>query len=225
MLMLAANHANVFHAVGFETFNLPYYNQSTHSFDFQAFSANIETIPPQSVVVLQVCGNNPTGCDPSPQEWKLLIQTFKNRDLFAFLDLSYPGFASGNIYKDCEPIRLFAEAGVPLLLAVTYGKVFGLYGERVGHLCIPLPSPEVTVRVEQQMKLLARAETGAQPRFGAKLVSNILGTPELRAKWEEDVQGMAKDLVGRRERLKAELLRKKAPGDWSFVTEQSGMFL
>lgn len=175
--------------------------------------------------MLQVCGNNPTGCDPSAEEWRRLAQTFQAKQHFAFLDLSYPGFVSGSVAEDCAPIRLLAEAGTPLLLAVTYGKAFGLYGERVGHLCVPMPTAQAAARAEQQMKLLARAETGAQPRFGARLVVNILGNPRLRAMWEEDLRGLAQDLAGRRAVLKRELLKQNAPGDWSFVTSQAGMFL
>jgi aspartate aminotransferase len=182
-------------------------------------------IPSQSIIVLQVCGNNPTGCDPSVEAWSLLAQTFQTKQHFAFLDLSYPGFLSGNVEEDCMPIRLFVEAGIPLMLAVTYGKAFGLYGERVGHLCLPLPSAQAAVRAEQQMKLLARAETGAQPRFGAKLVANILENPHLKTAWEEDLRGMAKDLAERRDSLQKELIRHNSEGDWGFVTKQTGMFL
>ncbi|KAF4629851.1 hypothetical protein G7Y89_g8285 [Cudoniella acicularis] len=219
------NHPNLFHAVGFETVSLPYYDASAHVFAFNSFNEAIQQIPTQSIVVLQVCGNNPTGCDPSVEEWERLAHTFKSKQHFAFLDLSYPGFVSGSVAQDCAPIRLFADANIPLLLATTYGKSFGLYGERVGHLCMPLPSAEIAARVEQQMKLLARAETGAQPRFGAKLVTNILGNPWLKDIWEENLKAMALDLARRRERLEEALIERDTPGDWSFVTTQVGMFL
>lgn len=219
------NHPNTFQAAGFETASLPYYNSSTHAFDFDGLNEALIQIPPHSIIVLQVCGNNPTGCDPSAEEWQCLAQTFQAKQHFAFLDLSYPGFVSGSVAEDCAPIRLIVEADVPLLLAVTYGKAFGLYGERVGHLCVPLPTAQAAARAEQQMKLLAREETGAQPRFGAKLVANILDNPHLRMVWEEDLKGLAQDLAGRRVALKRELLKQNAPGDWSFVTSQAGMFL
>ncbi|KAH9882570.1 hypothetical protein J1614_000806, partial [Plenodomus biglobosus] len=219
------NHPNVFHAVGFETASVPYYNPSTHAFDFARFNEAVMCIPAQSIVVLQVCGNNPTGCDPSAEEWQRLAQTFLAKQHFVFLDLSYPGFVSGSVEKDCAPIRLLAETGVPLLVAATYGKAFGLYGERVGHLCFPLPTEQVAARAEQQMKLLARRETGAQPRFGARLVTNILENLHLKRVWEEDIRGLAQDLADRREALKSDLLKLDAIGDWDFVTSQAGMFL
>ncbi|KAF2126173.1 PLP-dependent transferase [Dothidotthia symphoricarpi CBS 119687] len=219
------NHPNVFQAAGFETASLPYYDSSTHAFNFNGLDEALRQIPSQSIIVLQVCGNNPTGCDPSAEEWQCLAQTFLTKQHLAFLDLSYPGFVSGSVAEDCMPIRLFTEVGVPLLLATTYGKAFGLYGERVGHLCVPLPTAQAAARVEQQMKLMAREETGAQPRFGAKLVANILGSPRLKMVWEEDLRGLAQDLAARRESLKRELIKQNAPGEWGFVTSQVGMFL
>ncbi|KAF1964095.1 aspartate aminotransferase [Bimuria novae-zelandiae CBS 107.79] len=219
------NHPNVFQDVRFDTAGLPYYNFVTHRFDFKQFDDALKQIPTQSIIVLQVCGNNPTGCDPSPDEWQQLAHTFKAMNHFAFLDLSYPGFATGNVADDCAPIRLFVDIDIPFLVAVTYGKCFGLYGERVGHLCMPMPTAESAVRADQQMKLLARAETGAQPRFGAKLVSITLGDSSLKKIWEEDLRGLAQDLMDRRKTLKSELLKHDTLRDWSFVTNQTGMFL
>lgn len=90
---------------------------------------------------------------------------------------------------------------------------------------MPMPTAESAVRADQQMKLLARAETGAQPRFGAKLVSIILGDASLKKVWEEDLRDLAQDLMDRRKTLKSELLKHDALRDWSFVTNQTGMFL
>ncbi|GMF74630.1 unnamed protein product [Aspergillus oryzae] len=170
----------------------------------------------------------PHGCQVSAEAlraWQRLAHTFQAKQHFAFLDLSYPGFVSGSVAKDCMPIRIFDEVEIPLLVAATYGKMLGLYGERVGYLCLSLPTAEAAARSEQQMKLLARAETGAQPRFGARLVSNILGTPRLKAQWEEDIKRLAEDLADRRKKLKIELLRGNSEHDWDFVTSQAGMFL
>ena len=219
------NHANVFRYEGFETAKIPYYDNSTHSVDATTLNAVINALPLKSIVVLQVCGNNPTGCDLSPSEWDTMVKTFTARNHFAFLDVSYIGFVTGDAEKDCEPIRKFTEAGIPLLVAATYGKAFGLYGERVGHLCITAPNSDVASRIETKMKLMARAETGAMPRFGALVVSTILLDAELKMVWEADLREIARQLRDRRVRLKQALDEMRAPGDWSYITEQKGMFL
>ena len=74
------------------------------------------------------------------------------------------------------------------------------------------------------MKVMARAETGAQPAFGAKIVEMILSDEDLKRVWEEDLRGMAEDLRRRRLRLRELLKEKQTPGEWGFLVEQKGMF-
>jgi aspartate aminotransferase len=214
----------VFQSVGLQTETLPWYNRATGSLDSAALLAAIQRLPAQSVVVLQTVGNNPTGCDPSPDEWAQLTQALAAGHHFAFLDVAYPGFVSGCFAQDCAPIRRLAAAGVPLMVAASFGKAFGLYGERVGLLAVPVPGEDLARRVERQMKRLARAETGAQPAFGAAIVETILTDGRLRAVWEDDLRGMAEQMRERRERLCGELERLRSPHDWRFVVEQVGMF-
>lgn len=59
------------------------------------------------------------------------------------------GFASGDLDSDAAALRLFASArrpdGAPLelLLAQSFAKNMGLYGERVGALSVVTACPEV----------------------------------------------------------------------------------
>lgn len=176
------------------------------------------------MVVLQTAGHNPTGCDPTTAQWRLVAAALARGGHTAFLDAAYPGFATGDVARDCEPVRLCAAAAVPLLLAATFGKACGLYGERVGLLAVVLPRPDLARRAEAHLRLLARAETGAQPAFGAALVEAVLGDPALRRVWEADVRAMAATLVRRRQMLRDALERLGTPGDWRVITAQVGMF-
>lgn len=155
----------------------------------------------------------------------MLVKAFVSREHFAFLDVSYMGFVSGDVETDCEPIRKFAKAEIPLLVAATYGKAFGLYGERVGCLHVTAPTVAIADRIEIQMKLLARAETGAQPRFGALIFSTVLDNTWLREIWQADVREISRQLQGRRVSLKQALKDLGSHRDWDFITEQKGMFL
>jgi aspartate aminotransferase, cytoplasmic len=150
--------------------------------------------------------------------------TFRAKGHFAFLDAAYLGFATRSPYKDTESIRVFSDAGVPLLVAATYGKAFGLYGERVGILCVVAPELDVATRIEKQMKLQARAETGAMPTFGARIVELVLGDAGLREMWEKDMEGMAGELEERRLALREHLEAWDTPGNWNYITEQVGLF-
>lgn len=224
LIGLLANHHGVFRHVGLETACLPWYHHESQSLDIDSLLSAIHRLPLRSVIVLQTAGQNPTGFDPSPSDWQKLSDALVRGGHLAFLDAAYPGFVSGDFETDCAPIRLFAAAGIPILLAATYGKAFGLYGERVGLLSVTMPSADTAYRAVGQMKLLARAETGAQPAFGAAIIQTILGDPQLRRNWESDLGHMAGEMKSRRRSLLDELERLGTPGDWSFLVKQAGMF-
>lgn len=219
-----ANHCNVFQTLGIQAVDLPYYNASTKSLDWSRYRESLESLPPRSVILLQTAAHNPTGCDPTPEQWQELIQIFVARNYFAFLDSSYLGLVSGDAEEDASVIRMFQAARVPLLLAATFGKTFGLYGERVGMLSIVAPNAEVRERIRKQMALLVRSETGASPAFGARVVQEILGDSKIRAAWEQDIKAIAVDLKQRRQMLRDELELLETPGNWEFLTRQVGMF-
>ncbi|KAJ5995366.1 hypothetical protein N7481_002343 [Penicillium waksmanii] len=218
------NHPFVFQSAGIKPSFLPYFSSKTNKFDFEAFSAAVLSLPPHSVVLLQSGAQNPTGCDPSPEQWRALSSIFLQRGHLAFFDAAYPGFASGDIDEDLEGVRLFADLEIPLIFVSTYGKCFGLYSERVGILSILVPSEEVGRRIETQLRLLARAESGAPPDFGSKIVETVLSDGDLERRWREEVRGMAIGLKSRRRALREALESLKTPGDWQHLTDQNGMF-
>lgn len=59
---------------------------------------------------------------------------FQAKGHFAFFDMAYQGFASGDPEKDAKAIRIFLEDGHHIGIAQSYAKNMGLYGQRVGCL-------------------------------------------------------------------------------------------
>ncbi|CAI7583639.1 unnamed protein product [Penicillium glandicola] len=218
------NHPFVFQSAGIKTSFLPYLSTKTNTFDFARFTDAIKSLPAQSVVLLQSGAQNPTGCDPSPDQWRELASIFSQRGHLAFFDAAYPGFASGDIDTDLAGVRLFAEEEIPLVFVSTYGKSFGLYSERVGFLSVLVPSEEVGKRVEAHLKLLARAESGAPPDFGSKIIETVLSDDILEPQWRLELREMANQLKRRRIALREELEKLETPGNWQHITDQNGMF-
>ena len=91
-----------------------------------------QNIPENSIILLHACAHNPTGVDPRPEQWKELSQIIKDRKLYAFFDMAYQGFASGDVDYDAFAVRYFLEEGHNICLAQSYAKNMGLYGERAG---------------------------------------------------------------------------------------------
>jgi len=217
------NHRALFESAGFEVGTYPYYDPATRGLDFAAMADKLATLPARSIVVLHVCCHNPTGADPTPDQWSQVIEIVRARGLVAILDLAYQGFATG-LDADADPVRRFVASGVPVLVANSFSKNFSLYGERVGALSLVTGTADEAVRTLSQLKRVIRTNYSTPPTHGARVVETVLTTPELRALWERELGEM-------RERIKAMRLalveRVQAAGqnvDFSFVLLQNGMF-
>src|SRR2546423_151356 len=85
----------------------------------------------------------------------------------------------------CVPgVRLFVEQGFELLVAQSYAKNFGLYGERAGcfhFVAAPVEGQEVAGRVASQLAILQRSEISNPPAYGARIASRVLNDPRLFA--------------------------------------------
>ena len=44
---------------------------------------------PKDVVLLHACAHNPTGVDPTPEQWKEISSVMKDKQLFPFFDMAY----------------------------------------------------------------------------------------------------------------------------------------
>ena len=72
----------------------PYYSYYSYS---SLIHSNFQKIPEKSIILLHACAHNPTGVDPKPEQWKELSKLIKDKKLFAFFDMAYQGFASGEL--------------------------------------------------------------------------------------------------------------------------------
>ena len=124
------NHRALFEGAGFVVNTYPYYKPATHGLDFAGMCATLEKLPPGAIVVLHACCHNPTGADPTREQWAKLLDIVRGRGLVPFLDIAYQGFADG-IAQDGEVVRKFAATPGPLFISSSFSKSFSLYGERV----------------------------------------------------------------------------------------------
>lgn len=97
---------------------------------------DLDKSPNESIVMLHVCAHNPTGCDPSKEDWSQILEVVKRKGHLAMFDSAYQGFASGNLEEDAYSLRLFAEHTDRVMLSQSFAKNFGLYGERVGCISV-----------------------------------------------------------------------------------------
>ncbi|KAJ5673287.1 pyridoxal phosphate-dependent transferase [Penicillium longicatenatum] len=223
-----ANHHTIWELAGVRRKSYPYYDSKTKSFDFEGTLRTLSSADKNDVVILHACAHNPTGADPTKEQWKLLAELCKAKGLIPFFDLAYQGFASGNLEQDAWAIRHFFSYSPQLefCVAQSFSKNFGLYGQRVGalHVVTPTVSEEVSQNVLSNLCHLVRGEYSMAPRGGSEIVRTVLGNEALKDKWFEDLVTMSERIRQMRQALFDELIKLQTPGDWTHILKQIGMF-
>ncbi|XP_015114179.1 aspartate aminotransferase, mitochondrial [Diachasma alloeum] len=218
------NHTPLFKLAGLSVKSYRYYDPSTCGLDFKGVMEDISKIPERSIILLHACAHNPTGVDPKPEQWAELSALIKKKNLFPFFDMAYQGFASGDVARDAAAVRLFVKEGHNILLAQSFAKNMGLYGERVGAFSLIGSSGDEAARAMSQIKILIRPMYSNPPISGARIVNEILSDQQLKQQWLGDVKGMADRIIGVRTKLRENLKKNGSTRDWSHITDQIGMF-
>lgn len=97
--------------------------------DFEGMLQTMRNAPEGSIFVLHACAHNPTGVDPTQEQWKDIAVVMREKGHFPFFDCAYQGFASGDLDKDAWAVRYFVEQGFELFVCQSFAKNFGLYGK------------------------------------------------------------------------------------------------
>jgi len=137
--------------------------------------------------------------------------------------MAYQGFGDG-VDEDAFAVRALADAGVRFFCSNSFSKSFSLYGERCGGLSVVCKDKEEADRVLGQLKSAVRANYSSPPTHGARIVAQVLETPELRARWEAELAAMRGRIKDMRQRLHAALTAKLPGRDFGYFLTQCGMF-
>ncbi|EKO3583553.1 aspartate/tyrosine/aromatic aminotransferase [Vibrio metschnikovii] len=218
-----ANHHGVFGAAGLETTEYTYYNAEKKDKDFPAMLADLEQASAGDVVLLHGCCHNPTGIDPTLEEWEILAKLVAEKGLLPLFDFAYQGFAKG-VEEDAAGLRIFAQYNPEILVASSFSKNFGLYNERVGAFTLVAASADVANTAFSQVKAIIRSIYSNPPAHGAAVVTYILQNPALRAEWEAEVAEMRERIQEMRELFVTRLQEIGVNADFSFIERQNGMF-
>jgi len=201
-----------------------YYDPKTMTVDLEGMCRDLEQAQDGSVVVLHACAHNPTGIDPSKEQWKKIAELCKRKNHFPIFDLAYLGYASGDFDEDSYSIRLFADMGFEFMVAQSYAKIMGLYCERVGCLIFVGQTAEISHKCLSQMKIIVRSIYSNPPAHGARVASMCLNNRAMRAEWDDCVREMHARIRRSRTYLHTALKTCNVPGSWDHILSQNGMF-
>ena len=217
------NHVPLLGGAGLELKSYPYYDTQRHVIEIDAMLETLRGAPKGDVVLLHACCHNPTGLDPTEDDWQAIVEVIVERDLLPFIDIAYQGFARG-VGDDNYVIRELAQRVPEMIISNSCSKNFGLYRDRVGslsHLCADTATRDI---VSSQVNSYVRTLYSLPPDHGAAVVSMILNDSELHAEWLDEVKDMRDRLQGMRVLLNDALVEKIPDRDFSHLVRANGMF-
>ena len=217
------NHLPLLRLAGLGLAHYPYYDFDRHVVDFDGMVDTFSKLGPDDLVLLHGCCHNPCGGDLSREQWDALADLFAVRGIVPFVDLAYQGLAE-NLDQDAYGARVMAERTGELLLAASCSKNLGLYRERVGLASTVSQTADEAAVTRTNLAQMGRGIYSMPPDHGAAIVSRILHDDELTALWLDELGGMRDRLNGLRRTFADKLAERGAPGDFSFIARERGMF-
>ncbi|KAI3967591.1 hypothetical protein MKW92_048787, partial [Papaver armeniacum] len=79
------NHPKVFSIAGLAVEYYRYYEPNTRGLDFQGLLEDLKSAPAGAIVLLHACAHNPTGVDPTLEQWEQIRQLMRSQGLLPSL--------------------------------------------------------------------------------------------------------------------------------------------
>ena len=99
-----ANHIPLLGGAGLTLKPYPYYDTEKHVIKIDQMLDALSQIPAGDLVLLHACCHNPSGLDPSEDEWRAIADVIAERELVPFVDMAYQGFAN-SLADDAFAVR------------------------------------------------------------------------------------------------------------------------
>lgn len=217
------NHVPLLGGAGLELKPYPYYDTDRHVIDIDAMLDGLARIPAGEIVLLHACCHNPSGLDPTREQWLQIAEVVVERELVPFIDMAYQGFAI-DLDEDPFVIRHLADRVPEMLVVNSCSKNFGLYRDRVGTLSVLTDSPAACAAVASQLSNIVRTIYSVPPDHGAAVVATILGDRQLTARWHEELAQMRDRLQHMRVLLNDALIEAAPERSFAHLVRANGMF-
>ncbi len=216
------NHKGIASAVGIDVRHYSYPGFKT-GFDLDGLFAELAPARPGDLFLVHACCHNPTGIDPLPEELAQIADFLSKRGIVPLIDAAYLGFGQ-SLETDSARVATFVDRCPELLLAVSCSKNFSIYRERTGAAYLIGRAADNLINARSVMMSIARESYSMPPDHGARVVSKILGTPELKAGWQSELSAIQQTIARNRRGLAAALRHHCPDRDWDYLDQGHGMF-
>ena len=215
-------HIPLMGSVGLQFKSYRYYSSDMKGLDFEAMLADLESAKPGDVVLLHGGCHNPSGVDPTLEQWGVLADLMSERQLLPMIDFAYQGMGAG-LDEDAAGIRAVLERVPEMIIAVSSSKNIGLYRERSGAVVFVGGDARAAEAMASQAVSAARRVYSMPPAHGALLAGRVLSSPALRSAWEAELSQICQRINGLRGQFE-EALTTATGQDFGFIGTEHGMF-
>jgi aspartate aminotransferase len=215
-------HIPLMGSVGLQFKSYRYYSSDMKGLDFEAMLADLESAKPGDVVLLHGCCHNPSGVDPTLEQWCVLADLMSERQLLPMIDFAYQGMGAG-LDQDAAGIRAVLERVPEMIIAVSSSKNIGLYRERAGAVVFVGGDARAAEAMASQAVSAARRVYSMPPAHGALLAGRVLSSAQLRSSWEAELGQICERINGLRGQFQ-EALTTATGRDFGFIGTEHGMF-
>ena len=215
-------HIPLMGSVGLQLRTYRYYSPQLKGLDFNAMLADLEQASPGDVVLLHGCCHNPSGADPSAQQWQQLASLLVEKQLLPMIDFAYQGMGAG-LDKDAQGLRSVLASVPEVIIAVSSSKNIGLYRERAGAVIFIGGDDRAGEAMASQAIAAARRVYSMPPAHGALLAGRVLSSPELRQAWMGELDQICGRINGLRASFRDALVAATGR-DFDFIGRENGMF-
>ena len=217
------NHLSILKFMEMPTVTYRYFDSATGGVDFDGMMADLGQAQAGDVILLHGCCHNPTGANLNMAQWREVVDLMLAKGAMPMIDIAYQGFGDG-LEEDAAATRMVASSVPECLIAASCSKNFGVYRERTGILMAVAQDGELRGLTQGTLNYLNRQNYSFPPDHGARVVTMILQSPELRADWAAELEEVRNTMLGLRQQLADELRRLSGSDRFGFIAQHRGMF-
>ena len=108
---------------GLTTGDYTYLDSKTPTLNFKGMLDDVNKAADRSCFMFHACAHNPTGVDPSHEQWDELSALCKKKNHVVLFDAAYLGYCSGNVANDAYGFRKFVEDGHNVALTLSFSPL------------------------------------------------------------------------------------------------------
>ena len=217
------NHVSILNYMGQAYQMYPYFDNATRGLAFEAMLDGIGRAKKGDVVLLHGCCHNPTGANPTAEQWDAIAEVLEKTGAIPLIDLAYQGFGDG-LEEDAAATRMIALRLPEVLIAASCSKNFGIYRERTGILMALTHDNHAREMSQGAMAFLNRQNYSFPPDHGARIVSTILDDAAVTADWKAELEAVRLSMLDLRNQLAEELRNLTGTDRFDFIAHHRGMF-